>query len=273
MAPRVDVTLSRVTPEMAHEWLDAAGPNRRLNEAQVDRFVTDMLAGNWMSAETTETIKFDASGVLVDGQHRLAAVAASGKAQQFWVARNVPTSAIEMVDTGRSRSFADVLTMGGGDGSSSRRLAATLKWIYHLEHDSALTSGRAVSHAELRRTLEAHPGAVHAVTRAYESRDVTPQSVLAAVYALAREQRPRRADEWLEAVQEGADIGRSHPAFVLRRKFRRAESGAGTHQMRGPYAAALMIKSWNAFVAGEEVTTLEWRGRGSKDEAFPKIAS
>lgn len=272
MAPRVDVTLTRITPEMAQEWLEAAGPNRRLNEAQVDRFVTDMLASHWMSAETTETIKFDAKGVLVDGQHRLAAVIASGKAQQFWVARNVPPGAIEMVDTGRSRSFADVLTMGGEEGSTSRRLAATLKWIYHIERDSALTSGRAVSHAELRRTLEEHPGAVDAVSRAYESRDVTPQSVLAAVYTLAREKRPRKADEWIEAVQEGADIGKSHPAFVLRRKFRRAESGAGTHQMRGPYAAALMIKSWNAAVAGEEVTSLEWRGRGAKNEEFPKIA-
>lgn len=273
MAPRVDIQLTRVTPEIAQEWLDSGGPNRRLNEAQVERFANDMLAGNWMSAETTETIKLAAQGVLVDGQHRLAAVVKAGRAQQFWVARNVPAGAVEMVDTGRSRSFSDVLTMGGEENSTSRRLAATLKWLYHLEHDSALTSGRAVSHAEMRRTLEAHPGVVDAVRRAYESRDVTPQSVLAAVYTLAREKRPRKADEWLEAVQEGADIGRNHPAFVLRRKFRRAESGSGTHQMRGPYAAALMIKSWNAFVNGEEVSSLEWRGRGNRAEEFPKIAS
>ena len=273
MAAKIDIALTKISPEQAAELLESGGQNRRLNESQVERFATDMLAGNWRSAETAETIKLATGGALHDGQHRLAAVVRSGKPQMFWVARNVPTAAIEMVDTGRSRSFSDVLTMQGGNSSASRRLAATLKWVWHYEHDSALTSGRAVSHAELKRTLEEHPGAEGAVEKAYSSNEITPQSILAFVYTLAREKKPRKADEWLEAVQEGANIGRSHPAFVLRRKFRRTEGRSGaSHQMRGPYAAALVIKSWNAFIANEEVTTLEWRGKGSPEEAFPKIA-
>ncbi|MEO7964730.1 MAG: hypothetical protein ABIT38_12585 [Gemmatimonadaceae bacterium] len=268
---KIDIALTKVTPEEAAELLERGGPNRKLNESQVDRFATDMLAGNWRSAETTETIKLGPRGSLEDGQHRLAAVVKAARAQLFWIARGVPAAAIEMVDTGRSRSFSDVLTMGGGNSSHSRRLAATLKWIWHYEHDSALTSGRAVSHAELKRTLEEHPGAMEGVERAYASRDITPQSIVAFVYTLAREKKPRKADEWLEAVQEGADIGRNHPAFVVRRKFRRVDSASGQHQMRGPYAAALLIKSWNAFIAGEEVSTLDWRPKGNKEEEFPKI--
>lgn len=272
MAPKIDIALTKVTPEQATELLERGGQNRKLNESQVDRFATDMLAGNWRSAETTETIKLGTGGVLQDGQHRLAAVAKSGKAQMFWIARNVPAGAIEMVDTGRSRSFSDVLTMQGGNSSASRRLAATLKWLWHYEHDSELTSGRAVSHAELKRTLEEHPGVVEAVERVYASNEITPQSIIALVYTLAREKKPRKADEWLEAVQEGANIGRNHPAFVLRRRLRRTDGRDGrSHQMRGPYAAALVIKSWNAFIANEEVTTLEWRGKGSREEPFPKI--
>ncbi len=268
---KIDIALTKVTPEEAAQLLDNGGPNRKLNESQVERFVTDMLAGNWRSAETTETIKLGPRGSLEDGQHRLAAVVKSGRAQMFWIARGVPAAAIEMVDTGRSRSFSDVLTMGGENSSQSRRVAATLKWIWHYEHDSALTSGRAVSHAELKRTLEEHPGVEDAVAKAYESRDITPQSIVAFVYTLAREKKPRKADEWLDAIQEGADIGRNHPAFVLRRKFRRGDSASGTHQMRGPYAAALLIKSWNAFINNEEVSTLEWRPKGNKEEEFPKI--
>lgn len=273
MAPKIDIALTKITPEQATELLESGGQNRKLNESQVERFATDMLAGNWRSAETTETIKLATGGVLHDGQHRLAAVVKSGRAQMFWVARNVPAAAIEMVDTGRSRSFSDVLTMQGGNSSTSRRLAATLKWIWHYEHDSALTSGRAVSHAELKRTLDEHPGAVDAVEKAYSSNEITPQSIIAFVYALAKEKRPRKADEWLEAVQEGANIGKSHPAFVLRRRLRRTGQQDGrTHQMRGPYAAALVIKSWNAHNAGEEIQSLEWRPRGNKEEEFPKIA-
>lgn len=273
MAAKIDIALTKITPEQATLLLESGGQNRKLNDSQVERFATDMLAGNWRSAETTETIKLASGGVLHDGQHRLAAVVKSGRAQMFWVARNVPAAAIEMVDTGRSRSFSDVLTMQGGNNSASRRLAATLKWIWHYEHDSELTSGRAVSHAELKRTLEEHPGAVEAVERAYSSSEITPQSVVAFVYTLARERRPRRADEWLEAVQEGANIGRNHPAFVLRRRLRRTSNQDGrTHQMRGPYAAALVIKSWNALIANDELTTLEWRGKGNREEPFPKIA-
>lgn len=273
MAPKIEIALTKITPEQATELLESGGQNRKLNESSVERFATDMLAGNWKSSETAETIKLAAGGVLHDGQHRLAAVVKSGRAQMFWVARNVPPAALEMVDTGRSRTFSDVLTMRGGNSSASRRLAATLKWIWHYEHDSALTSGRAVSHAELKRTLEEHPGAADAVEKAYASSEITPQSILAFVYTLAKEKRPRRADEWLDAVQEGANIGRLHPAFVLRRRLRRTGDRDGrTHQMRGPYAAALVIKSWNACLNNEELTTLEWRGRGSREEPFPKIA-
>ena len=64
-----------VTPKIAKEWLefsekDEEFRNRKLDEARVKQYTSDMKAGRWQS-ETGENIKFAPDGVLIDGQHRL----------------------------------------------------------------------------------------------------------------------------------------------------------------------------------------------------------
>jgi hypothetical protein len=271
MPATLEAELIRVTPKLAEELLTRnVDLNRRVNRALVERYATDMRNGDW-SEENGETIKIAKDGTLLDGQHRLSAVVESGRTVRFLVVRNVEMDALATVDTGKSRSFADVLHMQGQD--NARRVAAASKYVWHYENGSMLSSGRAVSHALLAKVLEDHPDLPIAVEEVHSYRpSIQPASVLAFVYSLAKERHPRRAAQWLAMVQEGEGLKKSDAAWHLRERLLHARTGRGAReQLRIPYVAALMIKSWNATLGNESVRKLEWTPEGRAAEPFPSI--
>lgn len=271
MPAALQTEIVRVTPKLAEELLGRnVELNRRVNRALVERYATDMRNGDW-SEENGETIKVGRDGTLLDGQHRLSAVVESGQAVRFLVVRNVDADALSTVDTGKSRSFGDVLHMRGQ--ANARRVAATAKYVWHYENGSMLSSGRAVSHALLLDVLEAHPGLPDAVEEVHDYRpSLQPASVLAFVYALAKEKHPRRAAQWLAQVQEGEGLTKTNAAWHLRERLLHARSGRGAReQLRIPYVAALVTKSWNASLANEDIRRLDWTTEGRNAEPFPTI--
>jgi hypothetical protein len=66
------VQIIDVDPATAESWLAKNPNNRNLRVPVVQSYARDMVSGNWML--NGETIKFDQSGKLIDGQHRLSAV-------------------------------------------------------------------------------------------------------------------------------------------------------------------------------------------------------
>lgn len=260
--------LATVTPALAQEWLDTMGANRRLNAAHAERLADDMRNGDWR--QTGDPVRFDRRGKLVDGQHRLTGIVMSGKAQELFVIRGLDPQAMASIDTGKSRSFADVLSIKQLSGA--RKIAAAAKQIWHYEQGSMMTSGRAVSHPQLQRVLKEHPTLPEAVELVSQEPAIQPHAILSFVYCLASELHPRLAKQWLDSVQEGEMQRKGMPAFELRLKLQRLRGGAGARtQMRGPYVAAIMIQSWNAFLDDETHVKLDWRARTGSDEAFPRI--
>lgn len=254
-----------VTPELAAEWLASSGPNRPVHPATVERYAADMQAGQW--ALNGDRVRFDASGALRDGRHRLSAVVASGVPVRMEVVRGLSEAAVRTVDTGRARSFSDALFIESVP--NARALAATTKWLWRYEHGGMVRATRAPSHAELRAVVEAHPGVHDAIREVQRSKEFQPQSVLAFVYTLAREHMPRKAAQWLEALQEGEQLTRSHPVWHLRRKLGGRQALA--NPLRPVEVAALAAKSWNAFAANEDLTALQWTDTGRHAEDFPVI--
>ncbi len=264
-----------VAPELAQTWLDTMGPNRRLNEANVVRLETDMSKGNWF--DNGDPIRFDRKGRLRDGQHRLQAVIRSGKTYSFHVIRNLDDKALQIVDTGKQRSFGDALAMREGvhavAPSLARKIAAVAKMIWHYEHGSILSSGQAVSHPELELVLRKHKGLPGAVEEVAEG-SVQPHAVLAFVYALAGEIAPRKARQWLTQVQEGESLRKGMPAYELRAILIGQRGAGAKQQLRGPFLAALIVQSFNAFNRGEKSVVLEWRRtKKTADEPFPEIGA
>ena len=260
-----------ITPELAEAYLGRMGANRVLNEAHADRLAEDMRRGDWR--QTYEAIRFNKKGELIDGQHRLSAVVRSGKAHEFVVAGGLDAKTMAVVDTGRSRTFADVQAIAGE--KHARKLGAVVKQVYYLDVGKATASGPAVSHSQLERTLRQHPGLREAVEKVALVAGIQPHAQIAAVYCLAREKHPRKADQWLDALQEGEDLPKGNPALVVRNKLISNRGTGAKVQLRGPAVAAFLINGWNAFLTNEKgltVSDLQWRHtKSAAHDEFPEI--
>jgi hypothetical protein len=120
----ITTTIEHVTPEIAAEWLKKNVGNRPLNIAAVKRLARALTAGEYVL--THQGIAFDASGMLIDGQHRLHAVVESGVAIDLMVTRGVATQAREKIDTGKVRTVAHVLSFRFGLARKEAHAASAL---------------------------------------------------------------------------------------------------------------------------------------------------
>lgn len=121
-------TLERVTPAIAREWLkyNAANP-RKLRRAYVDE-----LKGAYSRNEYVQThqgVAFNTRGELIDGQHRLTAIAEMppGFSLEMIVTRDVDPRAGDVIDIGMKRSPADAL-------GEDRRLVEVARFFATLYH-------------------------------------------------------------------------------------------------------------------------------------------
>lgn len=97
-----------ITPDLAKGILANNKGNRKLNDNHVNFLTGQMLAGKWLF--TGDPIKISHEKRLLDGQHRLQAVVKSGKSQDFLIAKDLDDEIFNVLDTGKVRTAADVLS-------------------------------------------------------------------------------------------------------------------------------------------------------------------
>lgn len=106
--------IETVTPERAQELIDSNGDrNRKLRPGRVARYAADMRSGNWRM--TGETIRLDEEGRLLNGQHRLAGVIASGcsSVDMFFIS-GISSETMLVQDTGLPTSPEDWMPVENG---------------------------------------------------------------------------------------------------------------------------------------------------------------
>lgn len=108
--------------------------NRRINPRHVAALAADMAAGRFVS-ENSQTITVTESGKLLDGQHRLAAIAKSGVTLDFLVAV-APDDDAERIfvtlDAGKQRSAGQFVRI-----QYANNVVATAKMTYAIENGNA----------------------------------------------------------------------------------------------------------------------------------------
>ena len=101
--------LTKVTPELAAEWLKKNDNNRPLSRAAVETHKRNLIAKNFRT--THQGIALDSKGRLRDGQHRLLAIVESGVAATMLVTEGLSDSDLQAIDDGRKRTAKDILSM------------------------------------------------------------------------------------------------------------------------------------------------------------------
>lgn len=152
----VDAVFMDITPELAYKWLEGPQHNRTIRDALVARFSEDMRAGRWLV--THQGVAFNSGNKLIDGQHRLWAIIASGATVKMMVTRNVEDQAQLVIDTGGTRTAADSVTLTGEFGKVTGDDTAVLRGMMQgFGHKRALSNG------EIRDLLGQHLGAIREV--------------------------------------------------------------------------------------------------------------
>lgn len=101
--------LETITPEIAKEYLRHNVGNRLLRAKYVEQIVRDIKAGEFRT--THQGIAFDANGNLIDGQHRLTAIALAGIPVQMMVTRGVSEESKLVIDTHAKRQISDYFSI------------------------------------------------------------------------------------------------------------------------------------------------------------------
>jgi hypothetical protein len=117
-----------ITPVLAEEMLKCNLCNRAISKSSVYKYSELMKKGEWYLSH--QAIAFadtsDGREVLVDGQHRLAAVIQAGVPIKFTVIKHAVQT--PYIDTPRSRNFIDNLNIFNG----TKKYTSTMKGIINL---------------------------------------------------------------------------------------------------------------------------------------------
>lgn len=266
-----EVEVVKVTPELAHEWLGFNTHNRNLRQRVVLAYAADMASGNWQW--NGESIKFAKDGTLLDGQHRLAAIAESGTTLDMLVIRGLPNGTQETVDGGVKRNFADVLQLRGE--RDAMLLAAIIRrvtiWETGVAQGMSIRSNYKPTNAQMLQTLEHHPD-LRDLTRPTASVAVhcsLPGSLIGFCWWVFSqcEDAASDVDFFFARLSDGQGLVKGDPIYELRRAADNSKTVRGERSER--FLTAIVVKAWNAYRDGATVGLLTFRPGGSHPEKFP----
>jgi hypothetical protein len=263
----MEMRLETITPEKAADWLSKNTNNRPLRQGDVNRLAAAILAGEW--AINGESIKFN-NDVLIDGQHRLAAVMKAGSPVKTYVVRGVTSTAYDTIDQGRSRSLADILAREGEKHYAA--LASAGRWLLALEEKiSYNTALYRNSNRGFHEYINGKPplkASVQFISEIYHRFDFHGASVgmFSALHCVFKQRDAELASEFIQSVISGENITRNMPAYKLRSML--LKQATSLKKLPMETICTLTIKAWNATKSKSELKQLKAAG----DEARPKIA-
>lgn len=257
-----------ISPKRASELLDANTANRPLSRSTVRSFAAAMRRGDWLV--THQGIAFDRNGVLVDGQHRLAAIIEADQPVELTVFTDVDPDSFDVLDTGKKRNAADVLAIEGE--KSTTLLAAMVRtvWLYENRPETSWSGGAAaVTNHQIVQALAAHPALrdyVPVAERIATETGMIKSAAGTTAYLVDQyntRKRTRLAD-WHEGIIDVAGLAKTDPRLVFRKTmFAMARKQAGIVQRRRDTRehVVLYLKAFNAWAASESLTQLRYTPR------------
>jgi hypothetical protein len=258
-----------VTQEIAHEFLAMNTERQRpVNNATVDKYTALMNKGEW--EENGDVLRFSTTGQLLDGQHRCHAVIKSGKAQVWNIVTGLPPRVFDVIDIGKNRNVADVLSIAGIQ--YGQVVGPAVKIIMQYTELNMMRKSATSSNHEVLAWIEKHDArerlercAKFSQQLFVKSKFITQSTYCAFLYILGRKDH-EEAFFFMELLATGENISAESfsPIYVLRQKF---INMSGMRAQDQSIKWALIIKSWNAFREKREIKQLNWN---PDKEDFPE---
>lgn len=263
-----------VDSAMARRMLTRNTRNRPVAATVVERYRRDMANDRWIYA--ADPIRFADDGTLLDGQHRLMALAALGDEQgvslPFLVVRGLSRDSQLVMDQGRKRTAGQQLSLLGVKDANV--VAAGVK--LHLIRKSGLMfrdntiASLEISSAAIEQWVTGHEeiiDGINGMIRDLKSNDA-PTSVAYAAAIAFWEINPDLCREFFRLLRAGA--GESHPINSLDKRLqkdRRDKVKLSTRELLG-----MFFQTWNLWREGRTTTRLQRPAGGHYTATtFPKL--
>lgn len=258
---------------VARRMLERNPNNRAIREARVQQYLDDMNCDRWRF--NGEAIKVAADGTLLDGQHRLMAIArTSGKTFPMLVVRGLPRDAQVTMDQGVKRSPADQLTIAGLAGHNTTMVAAALRvylvWMEGNLFGDVVRGGIPVSTTKVVEFADAYPDIVTRAERfaAVAVRLKCRPAVACAVAIRLSEIDEPAATEFVRLWDTGVGLDIGSPILALRERLdtiRGARIRTSDREFIG-----LIVAAWNYWRRSKQVSKLQRPKGGWTVENFPE---
>lgn len=276
--------LETVTVDWARETLLAQKRNRPMKMAKVKTLAKIIRDEKWVT--NGESIILDENGILIDGQHRLAAlVHAIDKLKMdesttidAIVVRGISPHAFHTIDQGEKRSLADVVAISEYAHSSDLAVALRLLAI-RLAGKKVSGTGK-MDHADNLRLLRDHDNLASWVeflaTIEPDDEDASwlrPQSLisigyLAAIcYLASLNYETDRVEEFVKRLINQDYVGTDCPAVTLRKALLKNRSDSAA-KLRRDTLVSMVVKAMSAYLEGEKLAVLKL-----KEKEHPVFAS
>jgi len=260
-----------LTPATAKQYLENNKANRPMSQQTVNFYVNEMRAGRWK--ENGESIIIDKNCVIKNGQHRLKATVVADYTWQVPLITEVDPDVMQTIDTGKSRSLSDVLTLSGY--SQAAALAAITKRI--LNHKSGANSdsgSNKISHSYAMSFIQDNytwlGDLVKEARRLYTEQTTnifTAGDFGLYMYVIAGHLKAFDSDHLRNFMSHlsGKKADESSGGTWLRRKAEKAKNSK--LQLNRVWKLGICIKAWNAHVEGLPVTYLKY----DMNNPLPKV--
>lgn len=236
-----------VTPRMAKAWLKKnIETNRNPKKGKIPMYARDMATGKWQE-DTGETIKFDETGRLIDGQNRLHAVVLADVPVTFDVAFDVPIAAMPVLDTGSSRTSADSLKIMGAGSRDSPAASSITRWAIMWDNEDFMGVGTyKPTPAEIGERYLTEEGAFDAAvgrSKDCQRRGLGNGSAAGLACYLFSAIDIEQTHSFFDQYISGADLPHRSAVLALRNRIARAR----VDRTSRPEQLALFVRAWNNF--------------------------
>jgi hypothetical protein len=259
--------LENLDPVKAQRWLDSSLGNRNISRAAVDDYARQMENGTFPI--NGATFVFSKESNMLDGHHRCLAVIQANVKIQVLVVKGVEIGVFPTIDSGKSRSYGNLLTIDHIPNAFN--VAATANQLWMLEkagtpdQSSFPKSKRCTKQELLSFVLENNDKLQESVKIAGRIKRLGPQSVFSACYYLFSQKDRESADKFFDKLALGESLGKDDPVYRLREALR--NYAMSPHRVSNALIMAIVIKAWNATRESRKIGQLVYKS----NEEFPKI--
>lgn len=259
-------SIESITPELASKYLKANNNNRKISQSHLDYLIYQMNNNLWRF--NGDPIRFNTSGKLLDGQHRLAALVKSNKTFDFLIIKDLDDDVFDVIDTGKNRRACEVLYIAGHNYAVLKSSIA--KGVIDYRRNNLRTRRKVVTNSEILKfvNLNTRLEDVCRLSDKYNQKfKILTKKSIGFLYFLFSEKDPYLAESFFTKLCYGNDLSDNDMIYKLRLRLINDSVSEKTKRMPLIYKHAMVVKTWNLIRQHKTVKVIKF----SETEPFPEI--